>query len=237
MQLSARYTLAQWGALGAIVSALAFIFTLIYVFVILAGLGLSEEMLDTPALLLPWVAAHTNSYAGLYWIFLFSVITLLPAPLALYLWLKDAEPTLATLGVAAGLIGITIGMIGPLVNLAGTGILARAYGAATGNSPDLLLMLSEMVGELGLLLRLAADLFLGIWLGISGLAMVRGTVGNRWFGVYSLFVMLFILVVVIGKALVLLDLEPVLGLFLAIAYGWLGWLLLTTWGRDRIAKA
>ncbi len=236
MQLSARYRLAQWGALGAIVSALAFMFTLIYVFVILARLGLNEEMLDTPALLLPWVAAHTNDYAGLYWIFLISVIALLPAPLALYLWLKEVEPTLAAIGVAAGLIGITIGMIGPLVNLAGTGILARAYGASTENSSDLLLVLSEMVGELGLLLRLAADLFLGIWLGFSGLAMIRTQVGGRWFGAYSLFTALFILVVVIGKALTLLDFEPVLGLFLAIAYGWLGWLLLATRGKDRSAK-
>ncbi len=225
MSLPARSTLAYCGALGALVSAVAFLFTLVYVFVILAALGLNEEMLDTPALLLPWVAAHANGYAGLYWIFLLSIITLLPAPLALYVWLKAKAPTLAIIGVAAGLIGITIGMIGPLVNLAGTGILARAYVASTGTSNDLLLVLSEMVGELGLLLRLTADLFLGIWLGLSGLAMLRSHVGSRWFGIYSLFVVLFILLVVIGKALALLDLEPVLGLFLAIAYGWLGWLL------------
>lgn len=227
MSLPARSTLAYWGALGAFVSAVAFLFTLVYVFVILAGLGLNEEMLDTPALLLPWVAENANGYAGLYWIFLLSIITLLPAPLALYGWLKEKAPTLAIISVAAGLIGITIGMIGPLVNLAGTGILARAYVASTGTANELLLVLSEMVGELGLLLRLTADLFLGIWLGLSGLAMLRSTVGSRWFGLYSLLVALFILVVVIGKALTLLDLEPLLGLFLAIAYGWLGWLLLT----------
>lgn len=234
MPLPARSTLAYWGALGALISAIAFLLTLVYVFVILAALGLSEEMLDTPALLLPWVAENAHGYAGLYWIFLLSVITLLPTPLALYGWLKAKAPTLAIIGVAAGLIGITIGMIGPLVNLAGTGILARAYVASTENANELLLVLSEMVGELGLLLRLTADLFLGIWLGLSGLAMLRSRVGSRWFGIYSLFVVLFILVVVIGKALALLDLEPVLGLLLAIAYGWLGWLLWTTRHSDSV---
>ena len=234
MSLPARSTLAYWGALGAFVSAIAFLLTLVYVFVILAALGLSEEMLDTPALLLPWVAKNAQGYAGLYWIFLLSVITLLPVPLALYAWLKENAPTLAIIGVAAGLIGVAIGMIGPLINLAGTGILAHAYVTSTEHTSNLLLVLSEMVGELGLLLRLTADLFLGIWLGLSGLAMLRSTVGSRWFGIYGLLLALFILVVVIGKALTLLDLEPVLGLFLAIAYGWLGWLLLTAHRHDRI---
>jgi len=227
MQLSARHTLARWGAVGAIASSIAFVFTLVYVFGLLAALGLSEEMLDTPAQLLPWVADHAQRYGALYWIFLFSTLALLPAPLALYGWLKEAAPALISLGTVAGLIGITIGMTGPLVNLAGTAILARAYVAPATNAHELLLVLSEMVGELGLLLRLTADLFLGIWLGLIGLTMVRHTVGSRWFGGYTLFLALFILIVVIGKALTLLDLEPVLGLFLAIAYGWLGWLLFT----------
>lgn len=227
MPLSARHTLARWGAVGAITSAIAFVFTLVYVFVILAALGLSEEMLDTPAQLLPWVAAHAHGYGALYWLFLFSTLALLPAPLALYGWLKEEAPALVTLGTVAGLIGITIGLIGPLVNLAGTGILARAYVASPTNANDLLLVLSEMVGELGLLFRLTADLFLGIWLGLSGLTMARRAVGSRWFGGYSLLLALFILIVVIGKALTLLDLEPLLGLLLAIAYGWLGWLLFT----------
>jgi hypothetical protein len=236
MQSFTRHSLAQWGGIGAITSATAFLFTLIYVFVILAGAGLTEEMLDTPALLLPWVAEHTMGYAGIYWIFLLSVLALLPAPLAHYALIKNEQPTLATIGVVAGLIGVTIGMIGPLVNLAGTAILARSYVAQTTTEPGGLLILSEMVGELGLLLRLTSDLFLGIWLGLSGLAVVGRHTNGRWFGVYSILVALLIVVVVIGKALTAFDLEPMLGLILAIAYGWLGWLLLTQHRMDRNAE-
>ena len=226
MQTQQTRSLLHWGGIGALCAAAAFLLTLLYVFVFLASLGLTEEMLDTPTQLLPWVAAHAQAYAGIYWIFLFSIITLLPTPLALYAWVNPFNPALARIGVAAGLIGVTLGVIGPLVNVGITGILAGAYVDTPAVAPATLALLSAIVGEMGLLLRLSSDLFLGIWLGLTGGVLVRGADRPRWFGWYTVGLAFFILIVVVGKALTLLDLEPVLGLFLAIAYGWLGFLLL-----------
>ena len=72
MQTQQTRSLLHWGGIGALCAAAAFLLTLLYVFVFLASLGLTEEMLDTPTQLLPWVAAHAQAYAGIYWIFLFS---------------------------------------------------------------------------------------------------------------------------------------------------------------------
>lgn len=225
MQTQQMRTLLRWGGLGALCAAAAFLLTLLYVFGFLASMGLTEEMLDTPAQLLPWVATHTQAYAGIYWIFLFSVISLLPTPVALHAWVHPFHPALARIGVAAGLIGVTLGVIGPLVNVGITGLLANAYVNTPDVAPATLVLLSAIVGEMGLLLRLSSDLFLGIWLGLTGCVLVRGAGRPRGFGWYTMGLAFFILIVVVGKALTLLDLEPVLGLFLAIAYGWLGLLL------------
>ena len=82
MQSKNDSLLYRWGGIAALVAAVVFLFTLVYVFGFLFSLGLTEVMLDTPAALLPWVAAHAGSYTGLYWIFLASVVALLPVPLA-----------------------------------------------------------------------------------------------------------------------------------------------------------
>ena len=228
--------LLRWGGWGALFAAAAFLVTLLYVFVFLVSMGLTEEMLDTPAQLLPWVATHTNAYNGIYWIFLSSVIALLPTPLAIYRWLKPHNPVLAQIGVAAGLIGVTLAMIGPLVNVGITGILARASVAAAVE-PATLSLLSEIVGEMGLLLRLSADLFLGIWLGLTGIILIGRADPNRWLGWYNALLALLIFLVVVGKALTLFDLEPVLGLFLALAYGWVGLVLLQKETAMRVLQA
>lgn len=225
MDLQPTRNLLRWGGWGALFSAAAFLATLFYVFVFLASMGLTEEMLDTQAQLLPWVAAHTNAYNGIYWIFLSSVIALLPTPLAIYRWLRPYNTVLAQIGVAAGLIGVTLAMIGPLVNVGITGILARTSVTAAVE-PATLYLLGEIVGEMGLLLRLSADLFLGIWLGLTGIILIQSADPNRWLGWYNGLLALLIFLVVVGKALTLFDLEPVLGLFLALAYGWVGFVLL-----------
>ena len=45
--------------------------------------GLSTDMLNVPAQLLPWVRANTVAYVGLWWIFVLHLICLLPAPAGL----------------------------------------------------------------------------------------------------------------------------------------------------------
>ncbi len=230
--------LYRWGGLAALVAAVVFLCTLVYVFGFLFSLGLTEEMLDNPATLLPWVAQHMGAYAGLYWIFLLSVVALFPAPLALHELLKSYHPTLVRIAGAAGLAGVVLGVIGPLVNVGVTPILAQAYNGAEHADQTTLRVLSLIVGEMGLLLRLSSDLFLGIWLGLNGLVIVQNkdAAFSRWFGWYGIGLALLILVVFVGKPLNVLDLEPALGLLLAIAYGWLGFGLLRVSRQDRLVK-
>ncbi|MCX6047167.1 MAG: DUF4386 family protein [Chloroflexi bacterium] len=238
MQNKSEQALYRWGGIAALVAAGVFLFTLLYVFGFLFSLGLTEEMLDNPATLLPWVAIHVGAYTGLYWIFLLSVVALLPVPLALYEWLKSYHPTLVRIAGAAGMIGVALGVLGPLVNAGVTPILAQAYVNSTEPAdPATLRVLSLIVGEMGLLLRLSSDLFLGIWLGLNGLVIIKNaTLFSRWLGWYGVGLALFILVVFVGKPLNVLDLEPALGLLLAIAYGWLGFGLLRASRQDRLAK-
>lgn len=225
MQNNNNRLLYRWGGSAALVAAIVFLLTLGYVFGFLFSLGLTEEMLDTPAALLPWVAAHAGAYTGLYWIFLLSVLALFPVPLALYELVKADRPHLARLACATGMAGVILGTLGPLVNAGITPILAHAYaGGPTQADQATLRVLSLSVGEMGLLLRLISDLFLGLWLGLNGLLIIQKTSANlsRWFGWYGIGLAFFILLVFIGKPLDVLDLEPALGLFLAVAYGWLG---------------
>ncbi len=238
MQNKSDNVLYRWGGIAALVAAVVFLLTLVYVFGFLFSLGLTEEMLDNPTTLLPWVAQHTGAYAGLYWIFLLSVVALFPAPLALHECLKSHQPTLVRIAGAAGLAGVVLGVIGPLVNVGVTPILAQAYNGTEHADQATLRVLSLIVGEMGLWLRLSSDLFLGIWLGLNGLVIVQNgsTTFSRWFGWYGIGLALFILIVFVGKPLNVLDLEPALGLLLAIAYGWLGFSLLGASRQDRSTK-
>jgi hypothetical protein len=56
-------------------------------------------------------------------------------------------------------------------------------------------------------------------------------------GWYNALLALLIFLVVVGKALTLFDLEPVLGLFLALAYGWVGLVLLQKETAMRVLQA
>ena len=58
--------LSRLGGIGALLSGLVFLVTVLYTFVYLARLGLSIEMLDQPRGLLPWIAANEGAYLGLW---------------------------------------------------------------------------------------------------------------------------------------------------------------------------
>jgi len=68
------------GGLGALLSGIVFLGTIAYTFGFLFSRGLSTEMLNVPAQLLPWVHANTVAFVGLWWIYPLQLLCLLPAP-------------------------------------------------------------------------------------------------------------------------------------------------------------
>jgi hypothetical protein len=214
------------GGVAALLSGALYLLTIVYTFAYLAGLGLTVEMLDRPAELLPWIAAHTAPYLGLWWIFFASLVLLLPAPPALLAVNGLQGSALARAGAAVGGTGITIGLVGVLVNASTAPLLAGAYDAQSV-LPGTAYLLSELMGSVGLHLRLASGLLIGLWLGLAGIA-VRGLAGWRPLAIALMVVAAFTLYVAAAKVTGVLDLEPVLGLVLALTHICLGFQLLRT---------
>jgi hypothetical protein len=218
--------LIRIGGVGAILAALTFLFMLFYLFGILGLFGMTDEMLDNPALLLQWIAVRPGMYTSLNWIFLLTMVFLFPVPLAVYERLKLEGPALALIGAIAGTAGVVLGILGPLLTAATAPILARAYVAQARSDQATLALLSELFGEIGLYLRLISDVFLAAWLGLNGIIILRRIGLKSWLGWFCVGLADFIVFVAVAKVLALFDLEPLLGLMLAIAYLWLGlWLL------------
>ena len=89
------------GGLGAVLAGVVFLGTIAYTFGFLFARGLSIEMLNEPARLLPWVHAHTVAYVGLWWIFTLHLLCLLPAPRGLAM-IVGAERATIRMATAAG---------------------------------------------------------------------------------------------------------------------------------------
>jgi hypothetical protein len=86
---------------------------------------------------------------------------------------------------------------------------------------------SELAGGFGLQLRLLSDLLMAVWLGITGLTLVR-VPSWRVHGTVQLLVSALVVVVYVGKPFDWLDLEPTLGFVLALVYLAIGVKLLRT---------
>jgi len=208
------------GGLGAVLAGVVFLGTIAYTFGYLFSRGLSTEMLNEPAHLLPWVHEHTVAFVGLWWIYTLHFFCLLPAPrgLAVIVGEDRARIRMATV---AGIAGAVVGMIAAQVNAA----TAPPLAAASVATPQALLpsvwLQSELAGGLGLQFRLLSDLLMAVWLGTTGLTLVR-TVGWRALGAVQLAVSALVVVVYVGKPFDWLDLEPTLGFVLALTYLWMG---------------
>jgi hypothetical protein len=212
------------GGIGALCAGIVFLVTIAYTFGFLFARGLSTDMLNVPAQLLPWVHAHTVPYVMLWWIFVIHLLCLLPAPAGLA---AIAGPRRATIRMAttAGVSGAVVGMIAAMVNAA----TAPPLAAASVSTPTALLpnvwLMSELAGGLGLQLRLLSDLLVAVWLVITGLTLVRMT-NWRVLGGAQLAASALVIVVVVAKPFDWLDLEPSLGFVLALVYLWMGIALL-----------
>lgn len=128
------------------------------------------------------------------------------------------------------------GVVGTAAITASAPVLARAFVAAPVTEQLQILLLSELAGALGLHLRLFAYLLLALWVGASAYALSQnGGPRARGFG-WLLFVLAaFVFTSGVGKLLGLFDLEPVLGVALALAYFVLGTYLLRGNAASRLA--
>lgn len=223
----------RFGGRAALVSGVVFLITIAYTFGFLFARGLSTDMLNEPAQLLPWVHANTIAYVMLWWIFTTHMLLLLPVPAGMAVVAGSERPSVRAATVA-GVAGAVVGMIAAMINAA----TAPALGAAAvSTTPALLpnvLLISELAGSLGLHLRLLSYLLLAVWLGTTGLVLLR-TNGWRALSVAQLAVSALTLVVVIAKPFDWLDLEPSLGFAFALVYLWIGVALLRSSSRSREA--
>ena len=135
--------LRRLGGAGALLSGLLFLATVLYTFVYLARLGLSTEMLDQPRELLAWIATNEEAYLGLWWIYLASLLSLLPVVLTLYWCTLATGSAIALVGAIARLAGLVIGIMGTATNAASASVLGPAYPAADGALRAQLVVLSE----------------------------------------------------------------------------------------------
>jgi hypothetical protein len=229
--------LPRLGGIGALLSGLLFLVTVMYTFVYLARLGLSTEMLDRPRALLPWIANNEGSYLGLWWLYLASLLCLLPVVPTLYRCTPAVGSPIALVGAIAGLAGVVVGIVGAATNAASASALGPAYPAADEILRAQLVVLSELFGTLQLYFRMFSYVLVGLWLFATGVAwMERPT---RWRARGGALVVLSAAIagVVASKSVGLFDLEPYLGLLTAVAYLRIGTILLREAQVDPSHKA
>jgi len=208
------------GGLGAVLAGVVFLGTIAYTFGFLFARGLSFEMLNEPARLLPWVHANTVAYVGLWWIYTLHFLCLLPAPRGLAMIVGDERATVR-MATVAGIAGAVVGMIAAQVNAATAPPLAAASVATAPALLPSLWLQSELAGGLGLQLRLLSDLLVAVWLATTGLTLAHRP-GWRILGLVQLGVSALVVVVYVGKPFDWFDLEPTLGFVLALVYLWMG---------------
>ena len=208
------------GGLGALLSGIVFLATIAYTFGFLFSRGLSTDMLNVPAQLLPWVHANTVAFVGLWWIYTLHFLCLLPAPRGLAVIVGEERASIR-MATAAGISGAVVGMIAAQVNASTAPPLATASVTLAPSVLPSVWLQSELAGGLGLQLRLISDVLVALWLTTTGLTLVRMP-GWRALGAVQLAASVLVVIVYIGKPFDWLDLEPTLGFVLALLYLWIG---------------
>jgi len=203
-----------------VLAGVVFLGTIAYTFGFLFARGLSTDMLNEPARLLPWVHANTVAYVGLWWIYTLHFFCLLPAPRGLAV-IVGADRAQIRMSTIAGIAGAVVGTIAAQVNAATAPPLAAASVATAPALLPSVWLQSELAGGLGLQLRLLSDLLMAVWLTATGLTLAR-MAGWRALGLVQLAVSALVVVVYVGKPFDWLDLEPMLGFILALVYLWIG---------------
>jgi hypothetical protein len=208
------------GGRGALLAGVVFLTTIAYTFGFLFARGLSFDMLNVPAHLLPWVHANTVAYVGLWWIYTLHFLCLLPAPRGLAIITGKARASIRAATVA-GIAGAVVGTIAAQVNIATAPPLAAASVSLTQPLLPSVWLQSELAGGFALQLRLLSDVLVAAWLATTGLTLVK-LPGWRALGAAQLAISTLVIVVYVGKPFDWLDLEPSLGFVLALVYLWMG---------------
>ena len=170
------------GGISALVAGALFFATVVYSFGVMPSFGFTQEMFDDRALLMPWVADRPGLYRGLWLLYFASQVFLLPVPLALYaLALVRCDDGRGD-GIAAplalaGIAAVIIAMVGLVVIYATSVPVARAFVETSSSSPERasVLLLGDLFADVGKEVRLFSELLLGVWLGGTGAALLRGT--------------------------------------------------------------
>src|SRR4051812_17465250 len=154
------------GGRGALLAGVVFLVTIAYTFGFLFSRGLSTDMLNVPAQLLPWVHANTVAFVGLGWIYTLHFLCLLPAPRGLAVIVGNDRATIR-MATIAGIAGAVVGTIAAQVNISTAPPLAAASVATAPALLPSVWLQSELAGGFALQLRLLSDLLVAIWLGTT----------------------------------------------------------------------
>lgn len=172
--------LLRIGGISALVAGALFFSTVVYALGVMSGFGFTQEMFDDRTLLLPWVADHASLYRGLWLLYFASQVFLLPVPLALYALVRRDDGRrsgIAAPCAVAGVAAVTMAMVGLVVIYATFAPVAHAFVETSSSSPERagVLLLGDLFADVGKEIRLFSELLLGVWLGGTGAALLRGT--------------------------------------------------------------
>ncbi|HZN20757.1 MAG TPA: hypothetical protein VFB84_21620 [Micromonosporaceae bacterium] len=149
-----------------------------YLFVVLGSAGLSVDMFDDPAALLPWVDRHRGMYQGMWLLYLLSQALLLGEHLGMR--------TAAVVGTAS----VVIALVGLVFLFAASPVTADAYQQAvqrgTAGGPEAVLTVHTVAADIGKDLRLVSEVLLGAWLVLAGGALRRRTGRLGWWALAAL---------------------------------------------------
>lgn len=206
-QVEAGRRAAGWLSVGA---GVMFLVTVGYLFTVLPATGWSIAMFDAPADLLLWVDRHQRIYQVLWLLYFVSQTCLLAVPLLL-----------SSLGGRAaavfGTTAVVLAMVGLALLFAVSPVVARAYSEAVVPGSELseagVLVVHDVLADIGKDLRLFSELLLGVWLVSTGRLLRRESHHRRWWALSALGCWTFVV-----AAVKLLD--PTIGL-----EDWLGFLL------------
>ncbi len=172
--------IAGWLSLGA---GGLFFLTVAYLFGVMTATGWTIAMFDAPVDLLVWINGHQRVYQGLWVLYFLSQVLLLAVPVLL-----SSGPARAT--AVFGTAAVVLAMVGLVVIFAVSPVLAQAYHEATttesGSSAASVLVLHDVMADVGKNIRLFSELLLGAWLVLLGRQLRRDLRQRRWWGLVAL---------------------------------------------------
>jgi hypothetical protein len=160
-----------------------FIVTVGYLFGVMSATGWTIAMFDAPADLLVWINGHERIYQGLWVLYFLSQTLLLAVPVLL-----SGGPARAT--AVFGTAAVVLAMVGLVVIFAVSPVLAHAYHEATTtesmSSAAGVLVLHDVMADVGKNIRLFSELLLGVWLILLGRQLRGDLRQRRWWGLVGL---------------------------------------------------